>query len=289
MNKFLRISILLLCFTACKREIVPLPLPLPDVTPTDPPPIGEIHDSISCAPFLERILINYNISHADSAILQVPCQHTAADSMKKYPLLVFFNGVYEGSKYGTLRKMMQLGPPKYMADSLRFSFKTGDKTENMIVVCPQSFAGYRMPVTTNQIIDYMIEKYPVDTTRIYLAGLSAGATSLFQYLTYDQAYANRIAAAVPMSTTGIEKKYKDQLHYINNADVKMLIYCGREDTKFLRFSKEYAEIINQKTPGLAKFSLFNSGHKNWNPLYDLTNKYYTPNIYEWMLQYSNQQ
>jgi predicted peptidase len=287
MKKVLLFSLAFLCLAACKKQIVPLPDnpgPVEPPPPVDPPP----NDTVAFTPFLQRVKIKFNPTHADSAILQLPARYNAAsESQQRYPLLVFLNGVYEGSNHGTLRKMMRLGPPKYMADSMRFSFDAGGKTHHYIVVCPQSTHGFRLPITTDQIISYMIAKYRVDTTRIYLTGLSAGATSVFKYLTHKPEYAQRIAAAVPMSTTTLDSASRAQLRYINQANVPLLMYCGNQDGAYLKVNKAYAATINAVTPGLAEFRTYNGKHQNWNPMYSPTHQYYKPNMYEWLLQFKN--
>jgi predicted peptidase len=57
-----------------------------------------------------------------------------------------------------------------MADSIRFSFDTGSKKQQFIVLCPQSENGFPSPISINLIIDYMVAKYRVDASRIYLLG-----------------------------------------------------------------------------------------------------------------------
>ena len=66
----------------------------------------------------------------------------------------------------------------------------------------------------------------------------------------------------------------------------MQIFCGDQDPLFNN-NKNYANAINSHTPGLAIFKSYVGGHNNWNEMYDVINKYYTPNIYQWMLQYRN--
>jgi predicted peptidase len=273
--------------------VVPIPVLTPPNTDTLQPPQDTLPPStdtvaaINCTPFLQRTIVQRDAHHADSAFLQLPCAYYEENNKERYPLLIFLNGMYEGSNYGKLNKLLKLGPPKYMADSLRFKFNAGGKKHHMIVVCPQSEVGFRKPWSTNQVIDYMISKYRVDTTRIYLTGLSAGANSVFTYLTDKREYAARIAAVVPMSTTFLDSTHKSQFRFINEANVHTLIYCGIRDTKYFKSNQRYAEWINAVTPGLAEFVPYEGAHKGWNPMYNPTHRYYNPNMYEWLLQFSN--
>jgi predicted peptidase len=229
--------------------------------------------------------------HNDSAWLQLPCNYKGSDTTR-YPLLIFYNGLCEGSgdpcngfPAGTnLNKMLQLGPPKFMADSTRFLFGVASKLYGMIVVCPQSDAGIRSASSSNGVLNYMISHYKVDTTRIYLTGLSLGAASLMQYLTANQAFANRIAAAVPMSITNLNHDQQVGLQYIANAGVHVQVYCGNSDQYFTN-NQHYVDLINAVTPGLAVFTSYVGGHGGWNNMYTLSNTYYNPNMYQWMLQF----
>lgn len=284
MKKVLFCFLIVLGVTACQKQIVPLPIPTPPVTFI--PAIDEPEDSIICTPFLQRLLLQLDRTHSDSAFLQLPCAYNGENSTEKYPLLIFFNGVFEGSNYGGLKKMKKLGPPKFMVDSLRYSFIVNGKTENFIVVCPQSENGFRGPLSTNQVIDLMIAKYRVDTNRIYLTGLSAGANSVLRYLTHKPEYAARIAAAVPMSTTHLDSTHRSHLNYISNAGVPLYWFCGKDDKKYLKVNQAYVKTLEQLSPGLVQFKLYKGAHKSWNPMYDISHKYYNPNIYEWMLQFS---
>jgi dienelactone hydrolase len=156
----------------------------------------------------------------------------------------------------------------------------------MIVICPQSERGFRRPHTTNEIIDYMVANYRIDTKRIYLTGLSAGANSVFTYLTHKQQYASRIAGAVPMSSTFVDSAHRANFHFINQANVHMLVYCGVRDSTYLKANKRYVDTINAVTPGLAEFETYNGAHGSWNHLYNPTQRDNRVNMYEWLLQFS---
>jgi predicted peptidase len=277
MKKLLAILILVVSIAACRKHSNPPDAP----TPPEPEPQPEVDST--CGPLMQRTYIQRDASHGDSALIQLPCHYKIED--KPYPLVIFFNGKYEGSKYGNLTKLFKLGPPHYMSDSLRFTFNVNNETFNMIVACPQSPEGFVNPLTINQTIDYLVKTYRVDTTRIYLTGLSAGAESMFEYLTDIPQNARRIAAAVPMSTTSIDSAHKSHLNYISNASTYISDFCGRRDQVYLPVNQEYVNIINQYSPGLAKFTTYSGDHNNWNPLYDLGHTALNPNIYEWMLQY----
>lgn len=244
-----------------------------------------VYDSTP-SPFMQKTIVELDAYHMDSAWLQVPEHYNSGFDTEKYPLLVFFNGRFEGADYGTLNKMLKWGVPKFMADSLRFAFDVAGKKEQLLVLCPQSDNGYPSPFAVNQILDYMIAKYRVDPARIYLSGLSSGAASVLSYLTYSEQFANRIAAAVPMSSIELETEKIANMKLIGAANTPVQIFCGRSDDVYLK-NKSYADEINKYRPGLALFTSYNGSHGGWNERYALSHVFYTPNIYEWMLQYHN--
>ena len=241
--------------------------------------------SCNCGPIMQKTRVQSTPPQMDSAWLQLPCNYTSATDTTKYPLLIFYHGKYEGYDYGNLSIMVPLGPPKFMADSLRFIFTVASKWYKFIVVCPQSQAGIRTPASTNEVINYMIAHYRIDTTRIYLTGLSTGAKSVLAYLTESQQNANRIAAAVPMSAANLDETQKSNLKYISNANVHTQIFCGDIDGAYNSNNRKYVDTINHYNPGLAIFTSYSGGHCCWNDIYDLSHAHYNPNIYEWMLQF----
>lgn len=240
----------------------------------------------TCGPLLQKTVVATSSSAKDSAWFQVPCHYynqQAKDST--YPLLVYFNGSLEGSKYGNLNKLLAVGVPYFLKDSVRFTFNVGGGEEKMIVVCPQSATGFYSPSEVNNILNDIVSRYRVDVRRIYLTGISAGAHSIWSYLTDKPEYAARIAAAVPMSTVEIDDTHKAQIKYIAAANVHMKIFCGNNDNKYLSYNKDYSNLVNQFAAGLATFSTYPGAHTGWNNLYNLSHRYYNPNIYDWMLQF----
>jgi predicted peptidase len=236
------------------------------------------------SPFMQRTVVELDAYHKDSAWLQLPVHYNSGFDTEKYPLVLFLNGRFEGSDYGTMNKMVRWGVPKFMADSLRFAFDVAGKTQGMIMLCPQSANGYPSPAAINQVIDYMIARYRVDVKRIYLTGLSSGAAAVFTYLTSSKENAARLAAAVPMSAIELETEKIANLKFISDAGTPVQVFCARGDDLYLK-NKSYADEINKYKPGLALFTSYFGGHGGWNERYDPSHAYYNPNIYEWMLQH----
>jgi predicted peptidase len=213
----------------------------------------------------------------------VPCHY--ATETAKYPLLLFLNGALEGSQYGNLSKLMTVGPPVFIADSMRFAFDVAGTNYKMIVVAPQSPTGFRNPQAVNTIIDYMIAHYRIDESRIYLTGVSAGAQSVLTYLSDNVDNAKRIAAAAPMSSTELDATHINNLKIIGQQGVHTQIFCGDADGKYFNINKSYVDGINQGASGMGIFTTYSGAHGEWNNQYDPSHRYRNPNVYEWLLQF----
>ncbi len=97
-------------------------------------------------------------------------------SDETFPLFVCFHG---GGDH-----------PIYEAESIGWAQLCID--HDIIMVSPNASGADE----SSELIDYMIDKYPVDTSRIYAAGFSGGARST---LNLSNAYPERLAAVAPMS------------------------------------------------------------------------------------------
>lgn len=106
----------------------------------------------------------------------------------KPPIVVFLHG---RSLSGTdLNRVKRYG--------VLYSMDKGKTELPAIVVAPQSRGGWN-PDKVMEVIDYVIEKYNADASRVYVCGMSMGA-----YGTMDVAgkYPERIAAAVAICGGG---------------------------------------------------------------------------------------
>ena len=116
---------------------------------------------------------------------------------QSYPLLIFLQGIGEmgdGSP-SQLSRMAWVGLPGVINGG-RFpsSFTVNGQTFSYIVLAPQ-FKNWPSPSDVNDIINYAIQNYRVDQSRIYVTGLSMGGGVTWQYA---GTYANRVAAILPI-------------------------------------------------------------------------------------------
>jgi poly(3-hydroxybutyrate) depolymerase len=231
-----------------------------------------------------------------------------------YPLIIFLPGIQQ---YGTgtstdLNKLYDLydGPPYWVHNGTNLSTWTvGGTTYNYIMVAPQwirlidSWDKYPTVDEINSFINYTIEHYKVDKSRVYLMGISTGAGSVWHYVHEGSAYANRIAAIVPFSGTDTPTHARAKVLY----DRQMPIWGFHNSADAgvpVRYTKDWKDSINYWIPLASPFSMtpdpritiFNTtgdpgNHVSWA---SGTQGTYTENfggtnlnVYQWLLQYSH--
>lgn len=190
---------------------------------------------------------------------------TSAIVNEKYPLIISLHGI--GERGSDLWKVKGEGLPKILDGKNTFPF---------IVVSPQC------PITTewyyndgiqqlvDKMIDSVIARYPVDTNRIYLTGLSMGGIG-----TLDLAirYPKRFAALIPIAF-----RIEDGWDLCTIKDIPMWGFHGAKDDIIL-LSKAQA-VINtlQDCGGNPLFMIYpDTYHDSW------TRTYNNPDIYDWLL------
>lgn len=111
-------------------------------------------------------------------------------SRNDWPLIVYLHGSGEcgnGSSESILKKVEDQG--------VAFEIANHGRKLPAVVLAPQS------PVTTwnaasiDQIVNYAIANYRVDSNRVYITGYDAGGTGAIAYL---NAYPNKVAAVAPV-------------------------------------------------------------------------------------------
>jgi predicted peptidase len=205
---------------------------------------------------------------------------------KRYPLLVFLHGAGEvGNGTTDLPKLLvnavpellnqKAFPPQFTVNGADFSF---------IILNPQ-FKQWPQPVDINAMIDYAIKNLRIDTTRIYVAGLSMGGGATWDYAI---AYPKRIAAAV--SICGASWPSKTLCGNIAKANLPVWAFHNNDDaTVAAATTNTIIDNINSFDIAIpAKKTIWpGGGHDAWsratNPA---TKECEGKNMYEWMLQYS---
>src|SRR5688572_17927819 len=140
-------------------------------------------------------LITWNIStNIQGYQRALPARYDSV--LKKYPLLIFIHGAGEmGNGSTDLYKVANVGVPALIKNK-QFppAFKVNDTSYSFIVISPQCKT-VPSDVDMNALLDHAISKYRIDTTRIYVSGLSMGGGVTW---VFGAASAQRISAIVPI-------------------------------------------------------------------------------------------
>jgi predicted peptidase len=205
---------------------------------------------------------------------------------KEYPLLVSLAGIGNlGNGTTDLYKMAKNSVPALLQKGLfPKSFSTDSETFSFLVVAPQ-FKKTPSASDVNAMINHAIKKYRIDTSRIYVMGLSlgGGATASFA-----AAYPTKAAAVVTMAEAGGNKN-ETNAKGIASGNLPIWAFHNQYDPKVP--SSNTITLINSvisfsaTTP--AKKTIFAgiAEHNCWTQATDPSYKEDNRNIYEWMLQY----
>jgi DNA-binding beta-propeller fold protein YncE/predicted esterase len=197
-------------------------------------------------------------------LLFMPRETTAVVN-GKYPLIITLHGFGDG---GTdLWRVKNEGLPHILDGKDTFPF---------IVVspqCPSTTEWYYndgVQLLVNKLIDSVIVRYPVDTNRIYLTGLSMGGIG-----TLDLAirYPHRFAALLPIAFR-IEPGW--DLCIIK--DIPMWAFHGAKDDVIPLANAQSVIDALKACPGDPLFTIYpDLYHDSW------TRTYSNPAIYDWLL------
>lgn len=208
----------------------------------------------------------------------------------KYPLILFLHGWGERGDSSIdpneLNKVLYHGPPKLIKNddwNPRYPF---------IVASPQLSFIYWNIEQIHTFIKYLIEHYQINTSRIYITGLSLGGGGSWYYAGAkgDDSYAAAIVPICGSADFGLIE---------NLAKIPVWAFHGANDN-IVRAFDNYGSVpmvnaINSLNPEIkAKVTIYpNVGHDSWTRTYDgsgmgkesLGYDQFEMSIYDWMLQY----
>lgn len=182
---------------------------------------------------------------------------------KKYPLMLFLHGA--GERGENIEKVAVHGPP--------MQIKKGRDFPAYVVSpqCPQKnwWSGGNMVKQLDELITMICTEYPIDTSRIYITGLSMGGMGTNAMV---QTYPQRFAAAVPICGRGDISK-ADRM-----VNVPMWYFHGLADrTVKPEGSTEMVEAIKKAGGQKVKLTTYPGvGHNSWSRTYD------NEDVYKWL-------
>lgn len=247
----------------------------------------------------------------------------ATATTKKYPLLVFAHGSGETSQNDDpsadnteYARLIVNGPPKHINQNHNMCFTVDGVESCFIVISPQSPKGSWWRVDhIRAIFDYAKTNLRVDTSRIYMTGLSMGGGITWAYARSTRSnpknfYAAELAAIVPIA--GADQVSNAACNMSKEA-IPVWAFHGTSDTSVsIDRSREFVDAINgirvNKTidtttvdvqctanPQRALLTEFAGvGHDSWTRTYNPNNRYSIStlqadasgvNIYEWLLMH----
>lgn len=179
---------------------------------------------------------------------------------KKFPMVLFLHGGGEGGN--NLDAVKKHGLPKLIAAGRQFPF---------FVVAPQnpSKTQFWDDQKLIQLIDELVADHPIDSSRIYLTGLSRGGYGAWRLAIQNP---NRFAAVLPISGGG-------PLPYVKRLkDVPIWIFHGEQDPVIpVGESQRLNEALLQAGGNVKLTTYADAQHDAWTQTYD------NPEIYDWML------
>lgn len=195
-------------------------------------------------------------------LLSLPKGYEKNDT-KKWPLVVFLHGA--GERGADLELLKKHGPPKLVDAGKHFPFILASPQ------CPADEWWTEQPVL--ELIDHLEEAYQVDSSRIYLTGLSMGGYGTWHFSTMAP---DRFAAIAPICGGGVPYKMRWITH------LPVWAFHGGKDTVVVPDESErlIAE-LKKRSNGNAKLTVYpEAGHDSWTQAYD------TEGLYEWLLTHS---
>jgi len=186
------------------------------------------------------------------------------DPERKWPLILFLHGA--GERGDDLDLLKRHGIPKITEERSDFPFIAVSPQ------CPRHSWWTAEIESLNALLDHIVESYPVDTSRVYLTGLSMGGFGTWHLAA---SYPERFAAIAPICGGG-DPEWAPRLK-----DIPVWVFHGAKDEIVpLSESERMVEAL-KACGGDVRFTVYpEAGHDSW------TQTYENPELYEWFLQHS---
>ncbi|HQW29694.1 MAG TPA: prolyl oligopeptidase family serine peptidase [Verrucomicrobiales bacterium] len=195
-------------------------------------------------------------------LLSLPDGYEAA-SDKKWPLVVFLHGSGERGK--DLQKITLHGLPRRVKEGATFPFILASPQ------CPDGEWWTEQPVL--ELIDSLEAAYRVDTSRLYLTGMSMGGYGTWHFATLAP---KRFAAIAPVCGGGVP--YKMQ----SISRLPVWAFHGAKDTVVqLDESERLVKALQKSGNKDARLTVYpEAAHDSW------TETYQNPELYNWLLSHN---
>ena len=213
------------------------------------------------------------------------------ETTQRYPVIIFLHG---GGQYGNgnsdLDTLLTESIPKLIKEN-KFpgSFTVSSGIYSFIVIIPQLLEAV-VPQQLDALVEFTKLNYRVDTSRIYIAGMSLGARQAIDYCAFSPL---KVAAVVAMAGMPTVSTMDAKSKIFASSPLPLWQVHNKDDSAWsFNESQIFIDKINALSPGIPpRFSVFETGvarlhHDSWTKVSDPSYIENGKNIYEWMLGYS---
>lgn len=200
-------------------------------------------------------------------LLHLPKDY-GSDPDKRWPLILFLHGM--GERGDDLEKLKTHGIPKVVERDPAFPFVTVSPQ------CPADSVWTSQLPALEALLDETVANYAVDSTRVYLTGLSMGGYGSWALGAQSP---QRFAAVVPVCGGGrSEAGFPAKVAALR--DVPVWAFHGAEDPVVpLAESEKLVEHL-RSVGGDVRLTVYpDCAHNSWEQTYD------NPYLYRWLLKY----
>ena len=219
----------------------------------------------------------------------LPKGYNATDTTR-WPLLIHIIGAGDlgNGTPSTITLLQRSGPVEEIVNGVfPDPVVVNGKSFGLIVIDPQ-FMIQPTVADVTATINFAIANYHVDTTRIYLTGLSMGGGTTWLYSGSSLNNANRLAAIVPVCGDITPDLNRCRVIAASNLPV-WATHNDQDPLVPVQYTQQEIAYINQPPAPIppAMLTIFhNNTHDAWTATYSPTLSVNSMNIYQWMLQYT---
>ncbi len=228
--------------------------------PGDKPQPGSV--TVPVAPVDTLSIFDELIALLDSTSTDTPAPEETPTVATK-PLVVFLHGASLCGR--NLSRVRRYGTIDALSKGLKL---------DAYVVAPQNPGGAWNPDKINRIVDWALSKYAVDSTRIYVLGMSLGGYGTIDYAAHSP---QRVAAAMALCG-GASTKSLDKLN-----QVPLAILHGTGD-RAVSWKMSQAVVDAMVATGDTSRLIYRLLPKQTHGA--LARYFYVPEVYEWLFQHS---